>query len=948
MTVTPVTQQRPATRTATSSPPATPADAAVWHVRLLGAFQIDDGTHRLSRLRSRAAMALLARVAMAPDRDHSREELATMLWPEADAPTGRNRLRQTLSMLKAVLEPPGGPVVLLADRRVVRAVVGALWCDVVAFEQAARGRQADVATALYGGELLPGFYDEWVLDERNRLHALHERLGEARDAEAATPTPVQTFKATHTPPATPPPPAHPASRLPQYLTRLIGADVQGARLQTLVAEHRLVSVLGAGGGGKTRLAIEVARVMCEAVPGRPRARFERPVFVSLVGVTTATGLLDRLCAALRVDTGADPIAQVLGVLDRRALLVVLDNCEQLDDTAATTLARLAEQLPDAHWLVTSRRPLCLDGEQQFVLDTLELPAPDAPLPEVALNAAVLLFVDRARAHRADFHVGAGNHQALVALVRWLDGLPLAIELAASHTRTLGPAELLAVLQAARADPRAGAGSLAFLARRGTRGGSDLRHASMLEVVAWTWRLLEPSHQQLLLALCLLPAGATLRCAAALGAHGNKAWSLAQAQTVLDDLVAQSVLRVSLGQDGQWRYAPLEPVREYGLSMDDGQVLRSHRQQLLNWLLDWTRGMPPTPPLASVRDELPNIALALARAPADGRADDAVLLVLMLQSSWGEIAVPAEVLDTLHLLLAAPGVDSSRRACGHALAATFCHDAGRLDDVRRHLQQALTQPCPDPLLRVSLLSRTARLVWRVDRDAPKARELIEQALPLAQQVQRPNTEASLLSLKGHLITVVDGDPARGGEFTQQSLALWQRSGNRHLINAGRYNMAVTTLKAGRPADALVELSALASEGRELQDWDLASGALEAHGTALLALRRWPEAWASLREALVVAWDGMQVQAAVYALWNVAPVLARLREGELAAQTMAAAQTQWRQRFGEFDASDRRNLKRLRRFVHVLLGPQAAQTAWTTGAARPLGEAVQAVLQVRLKP
>ena len=197
-------------------------------------------------------------------------------------------------------------------------------------------------------------------------------------------------------------------------------------------------------------------------------------------------------------------------------------------------------------------------------------------------------------------------------------------------------------------------------------------------------------------------------------------------------------------------------------------------------------------------------------------------------------------------------------------------------------------------------------------------------------------------------VVDGDPEAGRVFTQQSLALWQQSGNRHLVNAGRYNMAMSTVQSGRPADVLVELSALASEGRELQDWDLASGALEAHGSALLTLRRWPEAWASLREALVVAWDGMEVQATLYALWNVAPVLARLRQGELAAQTMAAAEAQWQQRVGAFDANDRRDLKRMRRFVHVLLGPQAAQAAWATGAARPLGEAVQAVLQARFRP
>jgi len=98
------------------------AYSAVWQVRLLGGFEIDDGKHRLTRLRSRAAMLLLARPAMAPRRDHGREELATLLWPQADAACGRSRLRQTLSLLRSVLEPPGAAPVVLADRRALRPV----------------------------------------------------------------------------------------------------------------------------------------------------------------------------------------------------------------------------------------------------------------------------------------------------------------------------------------------------------------------------------------------------------------------------------------------------------------------------------------------------------------------------------------------------------------------------------------------------------------------------------------------------------------------------------------------------------------------------------------------------------------------------------------------------------------------------------------------------------
>jgi len=423
--------------------------------------------------------------------------------------------------------------------------------------------------------------------------------------------------------------------------------------------------------------------------------------------------------------------------------------------------------------------------------------------------------------------------------------------------------------------------------------------------------------------------------------------LAATQALLDDLVAHSVVRASTGQDGQWRYTPLEPVREYGLAQHDAAVQKPLRRRVLDSLLHWARTLPATPPLPNVRDELPNLSAALAAAPADGDADDAVLLVLLLQSAWGEIAVPAGVLDTLDLLFQSPDVTDSHAAGGHALAATSFQEGGRRDQAQRHRSAALARPCSDPALRAMVLSRSARLYWRIEKDVAMARTLVAEALPLARQAARPNTEASLLSLLGHLASVADGDALAGKTYSAQAAALWAKSGNNHLTNAGRYNQAVQTLQAGRPAEALPEFIALEAIGRELQDWDLAAGSLEARGTALLRLRRWAESAACLRECLTVAWEGLEMQAAVYGLWNIPPALARIGMGELAAQTMGAAQALWLQRFGQLDRSDLRDIKRVRRFTRVLLGANAAEQAWQTGAVRPLGEAVRVVL-VALRP
>ncbi len=155
---------------------ASPLPTGPWRLRLLGSFELDDGSQRLTRLRTRAAMLLFARLALAPGQSHPREELCDMIWPQAPRPLGLGRLRQTLSMLRAVLEPPGCAPVVVADNRTLRLVPHAVWCDATAFESAVAHGVANEALGHYSGDLLPGFYDEWVLEERQRLATLAERM----------------------------------------------------------------------------------------------------------------------------------------------------------------------------------------------------------------------------------------------------------------------------------------------------------------------------------------------------------------------------------------------------------------------------------------------------------------------------------------------------------------------------------------------------------------------------------------------------------------------------------------------------------------------------------------------------------------------------------------------------------------------------------------------------
>ena len=228
------------------------AVAPAWRVRLLGDVSLHDGQLRALRLPSRAATALLARLALAPERAHSREELIELLWPGVDLDVGRNRLRQVLSTLKTALEAGASTPVISADRQTVRVAPGTLSCDAVLFEAAWRGGRVEQARALYRGELMPGFFDEWIADERLRLAALADRLADGATTGPGSGVALPTTGAA-----------------PAYLTRLYGREADSARLRADVLQQRLVTLVGPGGAGKTRLAAELAT----ALRGAPRLRW---------------------------------------------------------------------------------------------------------------------------------------------------------------------------------------------------------------------------------------------------------------------------------------------------------------------------------------------------------------------------------------------------------------------------------------------------------------------------------------------------------------------------------------------------------------------------------------------------------------------------------------------------------------------------------------------------
>jgi predicted ATPase/tetratricopeptide (TPR) repeat protein len=909
----------------TENRPGADADTpALWSVALLGGLDLSDGTQHITRLPSRAVTALLARLALAPERAHGREELIELLWPGVALDVGRNRLRQALSTLKAVLEP-GGRVppqpVLLADRISVRVVPGSLGCDALRFERHARAGRIEAARALYRGELLPGFYDDWIDEERLRLAALHERLADATVAPAATPS-------------APAPPRAGATRivLPTYLTRVFGADEQAARLRGLVLTHRLVTLIGPGGSGKTRLAVEMAHSLRTdagwPVPTAENfAPFDLIAFVPLAACSTRAQACDALTRALQITPRADdPLLGLTDALAGRRALLLLDNFEQLVGHAQDLVAHLTGLLPTLHVVVTSRRALGLDGEHELSVAALELPAAGAGAGEAAGNPAIALFVERARAVRADFHFSARNGAVLVELVRALDGMPLAIELAASRVRSIAPAEMLARLRGA------GTPRLDLLSRSGPRGALDSRHASMQRVIAWSWEQLGAEQARLLSALTVFPDGFTATSAAAL--VNNEALD---AQLLLDELVAHSLVHAQAGNDETLRFGLYPPIREFAAAQGDVGTALHWRARLRVWALAWAQALPRTPPLDMLRTEVPNLMAAMASAVGDQTPDDAIQLLLALRRCVEDVEWPAEGLAHAQAAIDQCG-DALLQSRGRALLAPMLFTAGQADAALREAELGLQCPLLDAAQRARALHSLARVRWRSLRRAEQVEPLLDEAQALAGPNGEPELRASLLALRAFVTNAHHQDHATGERLHAQALAVWERLGNQHAINSGRYNLAVCAQNAGRQRDALRQLEPIIASARELQDWRRLSQSLNVRGNAHSALRAWPLALADYQECIATAWKSVASFDLAHGLWNLPRTLAHLRQPEAAVRIAGFASWLWRSRFGELTASDARDLRCVRRLASCQIGAARVEALWREGEQLSLSQAV----------
>ncbi len=808
-----------------------------------------------TRFYSRKAAALLARLALSPQRQFSREELIEWLWPESEVSAGRASFRNALFSLRRQLEPPGLPSgsVLSASHSHVSLNPAAVTTDAARFEALISASMSGSpleqearlleAFALYGGELLPGFYEDWVLAARERLACLYtglleqlRDLAEARQdwgqaisyalrrtendpfdenanaallhlllkagkPEAAKRHYAQLEKTFHThwgelPPSalkallpqsvsgTPPLPSLSAKRpaaelaplsvqdrpplasppraaspvsLPLTFTRFFGREAELLQLQTWFddPDARLLTLTGIGGIGKTRLAVEASRRFAENNPASLALQF-----VSLADLTDAERIADALvpASARAFLPNASPLEKAVHFLNQNPALLIFDNFEQLLPQGADLLSALLQEVRSLRCLVTSRQTLQLDGEREMALAPLPSPADPALLKPLAQTASVQLFVDRAQRVRPDFGITPRNAGAVLEVCRRLEGLPLALELAAARAGLVTPAQMLTQLEH----------RLEFLVSR--RRDLAPRHRSLKAALDWSFDLLSPELKRFCGQLSVFHGFWTLEAAQSVCERQD-------ALTLLEELRHSSLIFTEEVEETV-RFRMLEVIRDYC----GEQVSQKDERAALD-----------------ARHRSYYVELAEAIEP---------LLVGGKQKHWFD-RLEAEH-DNLRAVLRRCEAKPEEVSFGTQLSGAlfrFWHGRGYLTEGRTWLETFLRleeqKDALDPAFdsensrrekyRARALSGAGLLAW-IQGDAAIAQHRHEASLALSRRLDdRRGIAGALLLLSTTRSSLGDDDSARS--LLEESLSIWRSLGEERGIAAALNNLAKIRIERG---------------------------------------------------------------------------------------------------------------------------------------------------------
>lgn len=749
---------------------------------LLGPFRaaVDGVPIETKSWRRRKAAAIVKLLALQPGGRLHRDQLLDLLWPAYEVEAALNNFHQALHVARRALEPTGragrflrwnGDVLDLSPDSPVAT-------DAQAFQERAMAaclsnELADLAAAiaLYRGDLLvEDLYEDWSIPARESLRATYldllrryaDRLDAAGDRAAAVEAAgrlvaaeplddaaqlrliellaatgrrrdalnqLDRFRETFRreldadlPPA--------ALALERRLiggrsgeevaapaTSFIGREHELAQLPTLLHRSRLVTLVGPGGVGKSRLALEfLARHLDAWTDGIG--------IVELAAVDAPAQVADAVARGLGVESHADPLEDVMRRYRERHALILLDNCEHLIVEVARLVDQVRRACPRLRILATSREPLALAGEVVYRLTPLA--APTGPTDSDA--ESVRLFLDRARQHRPTIEQTVEQAAAIAEICQRLDGLPLAIELAAARVGSLTPSQIALRL----------AESLTLLDRGGRL--ADRRHQTIEAAIEWSYVLLRPEEQAVLRRLAVLGGEFGLEAAEQVVRFGGLAGC--PVLPLLTGLVEKSLVSVDL-TGGEARYRLLEVVRQFAAARLDEEEARDARRRRRAWAF----------------------ALVTQVAPRLGERDEGRWLDC-LEREYHHIRA------ALDDALAAGAVEEALAAAGNLWR--FWQSRGRLAEGLTWLSEALAR---DPRTPTAARARALNGAGGLANDLghyPRAAAAHAECLAIWRALDNQSGVASSLNNLGNTARRL-GDLAAADRFYAESLALFEALG-----------------------------------------------------------------------------------------------------------------------------------------------------------------------------
>ena len=675
--------------------------------------------------------------------------------------------------------------------------------------------------------------------------------------------------------------------LPAPLTSFVGREHELDEIAGLLRAHRLIMLTGVGGAGKTRLALEAATRQIGAWAGG----------VWLVDLTahadprtTPSAVASVLGVRERPDVSA--LEGLVGRLRDEELLILLDNCEHLATACSELVHEVLLASPSVRVLATSRISLGAPGEVDYAVDPLPTPTDDLPGDEVARFASVRLFLDRGRALRRDLAATESEMATVARICRELDGLPLAIELAAARAKSLSVDDI-----AGRLDDR-------FRFLRSWRRLAEPRHQTLRATIDWSYELLEANERELLAALSVFAGGFALDSVAAICADVD----LARADELVSRLVESSLV-VAGTRNGATRYRLLETIREYAAELLTStgrrdELHRSHAEHFLE-LAQHARTEDPVgkrEALELLDRERDNMHAAMRWALA-ASSDLAVPLAAALWRYWLIRGHRRQGLDWLEQALALP--------------------AGT----------------PSPLRAIALAG--AALLARLLGDFTRAESLAHEGVALGREVGPPRALTVSLNVLTTLAAAAgDFDRARG--HCDESAAVARAAGDVRLEALALFILAEGSLHGGRYADVRDIGGRALGLARTAGDTEVIAIVLARLGMAAAHERRLDEASEHLTEAVEHARALGFPETAAWCCEGLALVAADLGDVVRAARLLGAGESLRRAGGGVVQPAEAAAREAALAAIHGALPVEQVQAALEAGRGLSLDDAATEVM------